>query len=357
MKTKRSEQTVKRVPRIFYVAVLNVLACFSVVALHCSNMAFWNYRPGRAWLFGNLVETLFYFAVPIFFMLSGVTLLEYRERYSTRVYLKKRFVKTVIPFLAWSVIAYIYWVLVQNQGRWLQNPLEVLDGILNTRFVTIYWFFLPLFAVYLAIPVLARVEDKLQTFRYAIILGLIFVAALPLLCELIGLQYNPALTPPPVLGYVIYVLLGYNLSKVTLSKRQRQMIYLCGVLGWALHFFGTWWLSVRAGEVVMTWKGYTNLPAVMQAIAVFVFFKHLDYDKWLKKLHKLKLEAVINWLSSVTFGIYLVHIYFVLHVPSWLGFSEDNWVWLAAGAVAVFAVCAGIVWLLQKIPGVRRIIP
>lgn len=346
----------KRQKRIFYISVLNVLACFGVVALHCTNSAFWNYTDSRTWVTGNLVETLFYFPVPIFFMLSGATLLEYRERYSTEVYLKKRFSKTVIPFLAWSVVAYIYWVFWVNDGVW-QGPRAFLQGVLNTEYMSIYWFFLPLFAIYLSIPVLSMIQDKLKVFRYAIYLGLIFVVILPLIFDLLGVNYNENLTPPLVMGWMIYVFLGYNLSRVDLSLKQRRIIYICGILGWVMQFFGTWWLSAKIGKVDETFKGYTNLPCVMQAVAVFVLFKQINYEKWLAKFPKLRLEKLINWLAGVTFGIYLIHGYIVYTLPDLWGFSATSWVWRTFGTVAVFVASAGTTWALQKIPLVRRIVP
>ena len=38
-----------------------------------------------------VVETLAYWAVPVFFMITGVTLLGYREKYSTATFFKNGF--------------------------------------------------------------------------------------------------------------------------------------------------------------------------------------------------------------------------------------------------------------------------
>ena len=151
-------------PRLLYLSVLNVLACFAVVMLHCSNAAFWNYSNTQTWVTGNLVETLFYFAVPVFFMISGVTLVDYHERYSDKVFLKKRLLKTVVPFLFWSTVAYIYWILRYNEGVFYRNPLRIISGMLNSEYIGIYWFFLPLFAIYLAMPIITRIQDKIKVF-------------------------------------------------------------------------------------------------------------------------------------------------------------------------------------------------
>lgn len=93
--------------RVDCISVLNVLSCFSVVVLHCNGI-FWSRPDGRLWITSNFLETFFYFAVPVFFMVSGVTLLDYNKKYSTKTYFKKRFDKAVVPFFVWSVISFLY---------------------------------------------------------------------------------------------------------------------------------------------------------------------------------------------------------------------------------------------------------
>lgn len=76
--------------RKIYIQILGVLSCLAVVVLH-TNGCFWDFSYERYWLTANLIENLCYFAVPIFFMISGATLMDYRKRYST--ILQKNFSK------------------------------------------------------------------------------------------------------------------------------------------------------------------------------------------------------------------------------------------------------------------------
>lgn len=81
-----------------YIQILGVIACLAVVAMHV-NGCFWQFSYDRYWITANIIECICYFAVPIFFMISGATLLNYRKRYTTAVFFKKRFGKTLVPFL------------------------------------------------------------------------------------------------------------------------------------------------------------------------------------------------------------------------------------------------------------------
>ena len=85
-----------------YIDVLAILSAFAVVMLH-ANGVFWSHPAGRLWLTSNCIETLFYFAVPVFFMISGATLMDFRAKYSTKEYFVRRLVRAGIPFLAWKI--------------------------------------------------------------------------------------------------------------------------------------------------------------------------------------------------------------------------------------------------------------
>ena len=75
---------------ILYYDLLNICACLCVIFLHCNGIAHF-YSNTLAWKQALLVEVGAYWAVPIFFMLSGATLMNYRKRYSTKEFFKKRF--------------------------------------------------------------------------------------------------------------------------------------------------------------------------------------------------------------------------------------------------------------------------
>ena len=79
--------------RVVYFDVLNVLACLSVIGMHCNGLVH-NYSDTAAWRQALAVDVLAYWAVPIFIMISGATMMNYRERYSTGTFMKRRFMKT-----------------------------------------------------------------------------------------------------------------------------------------------------------------------------------------------------------------------------------------------------------------------
>lgn len=75
-----------------YLQVLSVLSCFAVIFLHV-NHCFWDFGYEDYWILANFIESIMYFAVPVFFMITGATLLNYRKRYSTKNIFKNVFIK------------------------------------------------------------------------------------------------------------------------------------------------------------------------------------------------------------------------------------------------------------------------
>ncbi len=336
-----------------YISVLNVIACLSVVLLH-ANGTFWSFEYSRTWISADIIESVFYFAVPVFFMITGCTLIDYPDRYDTKTYLKKRFSKTLIPFLFWSGIGLVYQTLL---GRIVFGDLTIkllIDYLINANIVSIYWFFIPLFAIYLCIPFFAKIEKqhRQETFRYMIFLCFIFNIALPLVFSLLGINYNGSMTLSVGSGYLFWIMIGYYIDHYEISKRNRIIIYFAGVMGLLMHICGTWFLSYRDGAINRTFKGYNNLPSVLYAIAIFLAFKQLDKKNKMDTIFRLT-----QWIHPSTFGIYLIHWYIIDILVSGLHINNQTLTFRLGGGVLIFLSSAVIVWVLKKIPGIRRMLP
>ena len=92
--------------RHYWIDLLNVIACFAVVVLHCSTSIFMNTGDAE-WLIDVVYQSLCIFAVPVFFMISGANLLGYRKKYDTKTFFVKRFKKVVFTLCVASAIVYV----------------------------------------------------------------------------------------------------------------------------------------------------------------------------------------------------------------------------------------------------------
>ena len=163
-------------PRI-YIDFLSIVSAFAVVMLH-ANGIFWSHPAGRLWITSNCIEAMFYFAVPIFFMISGATLMDYREKYSTKEFFVRRAIRAGIPFLAWKIgcvlaLGGLPWGHIVSR----ETVFIFLNELYNSSIIGVYWFFLPLFVIYLSIPFLASVREKRTNFGYVIAWSVLVMAA------------------------------------------------------------------------------------------------------------------------------------------------------------------------------------
>ena len=152
--------------RIEYIDILAVLSCLAVVFLH-SNGIFWSFEKSRWWIYADIIESVFYFAVPVCFMLAGATLLDYRKKYSTEEFFAKRINKILIPFIFWSIVGIAMRFINGSVDAVIFTPLNILDSVINTKANGgTYWIFICLFTTYLIIPIFTFIpeENKKETF-------------------------------------------------------------------------------------------------------------------------------------------------------------------------------------------------
>lgn len=340
--------------RLAYIDVLNVLASLSVVVLHFN--CFWDGpAQGRSWISANLIETALYWPVPVFMMITGATLLGYEDRSDTKTYLKRRFSRTLVPFLAWSFAGFVLWYVRQRTSGVAVDvtPLDVLNGIITNQYVPMYWYFPLLFGVYLSIPILAPIRNNKRLCEYAIVVGATTVCALPLICALVGIQWNTALAPPAASGYVVYVLLGWYIVTYNIPADKRGWVYALGVAGFLVQLVGTFVLSTPEDGVNTLFKSYLNLPALLQATAVFTFARNVDFSGGVCG----RVASVCRALSPLSLGVYLMH-YFVLTTVLSLGVVDPHSIcWRTLGAAAAYAFCAAVTMAMKKVPVLRCIVP
>lgn len=298
MKTKRIE----------YIYLANVISTFAVVVLH-TNGCFWDFSRERYWLTANVIESLFIFAVPVFFMISSITLMDYQKKYDTKIYLKKRFSKTVIPFLFWTFMGLLFDIFFLHTVKVSDLTLKVLvDGFINNRFVQIYWFFMPLSGIYLSIPLFASIEEgkRIELFKYLFVVGFIFNATIPFLLSAFHLNITWPLNINVVIGYAIFVVMGYLIHKMDFTPNQRCIIYFLGLSGLLMHFCGTYYESYALGDVSQIYKNLTYAPIVMYSGAFLLLIKQIS-----EKVMKTNISKYVHFIKKYTFPIYLMHYYII----------------------------------------------
>ena len=339
-----------------YISLAGVLSCIAVVFLH-SNGCFWSLNPGESqWFSANIIESVFYFAVPVFFMIPGVTLLDFNDRYSLKEYLLKRIRKTVIPYVFWSLAGLVFQVyLTKTISTEEVNPRYVVDGLLNGNLVSVYWFFIPLFSVYLSIPLLAAVpkEKRKELFTYLFYAGMLINILCPFIIKAFDFNLKFSLQVSAVSGHLIYVLAGWLINEIILPKKSRILIYTLSIAGFFVHLIGTYYVSVEAGEVLRTFKGYLTFPCVLYSIGVFFLLRTAGNDIMDNKL----ISSLVNIVKKYTFAIYLLHVFVLRTITEILKVDNTSLAFRLIVPWLIICICMVITAIIRRVPLLKEMLP
>lgn len=351
----REEKTIEQ--RDSYISVLGVVSAVAVVMLH-TNGVFWEFSSTEGyWKTANIIETLCYFAVPVFFMISGATLFNFYDRYGIKSYFLKRVKKTFIPYVVFSLLGVVFRVVyLHTLEASSVTPGMIIKGLLNgSGIVPIFWFFPHLFCIYLSVLLFAAVskERRKEVFSYLAIIGVILNVLLPFLVARFNIDIGFSYQIGVVSGYLIYPLLGYVIHTNDFSLKTRVVFYVLGAGAVFAQAYGTYVLSMNAGEIVSSYKGYLNLPAVLQAIAVFLLFKY----EINRLVCRLKAQKVFIVLSGYTFALYLLHWFIYNIIIKEFGVNTHAMIYRVGAPFLIFAVVIGITFLVRKVPFLRGVLP
>lgn len=337
--------------RIIYFDILNILACLCVIFLHMNGIVH-QYIEMRAWKTALIFEVACYWAVPVFIMLSGATLLKYKEKYDTKTFFKKRFVKILIPWIVWSLISYI----IKNQNI---NLFQFIKDFMYCKIEYVYWFIPLTLYLYCVIPILTVFTEK-EEYRKILKAIVLFIFVFRAIIYPICVMFDKPF--PAILdyflnnnGYIMFLILGYLLSTTKLSKGSRIIIYIMGIASAIFRYVYTYYFSIKEGTLNRDLFDYCSAFSVLLAMAVFVFVKKINWEKIIDKLH-IKAQT-LSKISSCSFGIYLIHILIMTQLTDKLKLNVYSIGYRTVGAALLYIICLGLVYLIKKIPILKKIVP
>jgi len=338
---------------IQWLDTLRALATLGVIIIHISsplvNMTFGKNMP--YWWIGNVVDSAVRFAVPLFLMLSGATMLG--KEYKPGEFYKKRVLRVLVPFLFWMVVYWIFrWAMLlpKQQPHDFHAILNwAVDLFLKEGISKHFWYIYMILSIYLFLPFVGKVIRKCNdTVIIFFLLGWII--------------FNFVLRSFPInqycwsgdyankfLGYILhsgYLILGYYLPGLPVSsKKIRIPAAVFFILSVAISAVFTYILSKNAHRLNLSMYSYLLINTTIQSISIFMLAKDLSIK-----------NKFISWtqqtISNYSYGIYLVHI-LVLGI-----FFRNGIFWTMAHplislpllVVLTTVSSIGIIFVLRKIP-------
>lgn len=287
--------------RIYYLDVINVVSCFSVVALHCNSYVHQYDHADSLWWLRALINVVFYNAVPLFFMLSGATLVGYHKKYDTKTFARKRMKKTLVPFLAMSVLFSLLFVYsAYGDQSFIDIAKAIVAGFLtgNVPFTT-YWFFIPLFLLYAFMPFLSVMVEHLTEKQLLGLMGLLFTlqsCVVPIISlsdriSWIGVPVHSL----PICGYVLYALLGYYIAHSDIEQNKKALTSIVCLA-----------VALLAFRYLLVYNATSHTPNVFNYMAAYAVVPSVAIFMLIKRCCLSSSSKVVTCLAKRSFGVFLI---------------------------------------------------
>lgn len=334
--------------------LLRIAASFSIVLLHVS-ASYWSVVDihGSEFIVMTVYNSLTRFAVPVFFMLSGLFLVSpQRENVSPG----RRILKLVLLFYIWSAFYAFQGAAVDAlRGEF---SAEVWRAAIE-RFIFGHvhmWFVQMLVGFYFLIPVARQICVKKEILRYYLILWVLFRYLFPALTGMLHWDTVQARIDSLGLDMLLnnfgYFLLGYYLDATEIKKGLRRGIYIAGIGAVCLTAF----LTVRDSRVsdayVESWFSPASLNVLVMSTAIFVCFKYGRIFASVKK------PDIWKKISGYTFFVYMFHM-FVIEKLNLMGITTVSFP--AVISIPVLTLFTFVISLLgafvaDHIPVIRKVV-
>ena len=327
--------------RIQYLDILRAMACTFVVAIHTilgwTDIYTGNHNT-RMLIDISIIESLFRIAVPIFLMISGALLLRKEKELGWRKI--GSYITRMMLVLATFGLAYCTIENFMNGNRGLTLALNSVLNLLSGKSWNVMWYVYMVIGIYVLTPILKKYTDNCEKKDYRIILLILLTVGsiIPTINVFTGAKLTQFYLGGMI--YVFYYLLGQYAYRYNYPNRLIIPIGIIGIVGTA---------AMYLLNIPYTGNNLESIFIVITAFAVFSLIKN-----WNPQSNK-----VIDFIAKYSFGIYLVHTFWLNVLNKGLHIYPD-FLPPVIGELAVFAyaLIASIVscLILYRLPVFKKIL-
>lgn len=337
--------------------IIRIIAICMVIFNHTGENGFEMFRTVYGtplWYIVILLDIVSKAGVPLFFMISGVLLLDKEET------LKELFIKRILRYVAIILLfSFIYYVrLYIHHPEYGFSIKYFFTYIYSTPFIIPYWFLYSYLSFLVILPVLRAVVKSLKENEYLWILGFsVFLWISPVWEKNFNLEpinINNGLNA----SFVIFPILGYGIANVISAKyynfMSRTILFVVFILNWLCSVYMNIVEFQETGELCGS-----NLDrfAWIPTIVIFYFVVYCFEKKKIKMTERM--ERVISIAGGGVLCTYLFED--MLRSDIFLELFD-----IVSGNIARLLMCipytvciiiCGVIisTILKKIPGINRL--
>lgn len=337
--------------RIYHIELLRIIACFFVIVNHTNSNIFLNRSPDLTWVISVTYFFVSKLAVPVFIMITGYVSLIKQDSYKKT--LSKVF-RMVIVLVVFSAFYYIYQAL--SGTRPCANIVDFFENLLAGTIITSFWYLYLYIGILLMMPFLQRFVKALdkKDFHVFFAISAIVFSIWPILVHYIPeLNYTASFQIPLFNSYICMLFIGYYFRLYGEANQKKDWVFVgvfaISLLGNVVLTFGEY--MTTQGADYLFYDNRTLVFIMLEAVSIFYF---ASYFKCSEKKGK-----IIRTIGECTFGIYLIADY--VTIKTWFLYQNlccnlHPVLAVVLWEVTIFSISFLIVWILKKIPGIKKLI-
>ncbi len=326
-----------------------IVAVLAVIMIHTA-MGFVKFdSSSSSYMWGNIFDSLARVGVPLFVMVSGALMLDEEKKISFEKVFSKYILNVAVLFICWSLIYMIPTLakaIIENKTITFHYIVkQLVSGGFHM------WYLIMTIGLYLIIPVLKLFVKKENSNKIAyIILISVLFAFLPVLltclsdlnsffgdiCGQLGrLKYE-------FIGvFPTYFITGWYVNHVGI--KYKKIIYSLSLISVVSIII----LVQITGNYADAYSN-SNILVYLYSLGIFTFIKDICKNK--------VSPIIVNTLSNLTFGAYIVHIIVLQVVTLFFGNSQITPLTILIRFSLVTSISFAGSYIMSKIPGLRKLV-
>lgn len=346
---KKPNHTLNKSKKRTYLEILRIIAAFFVIVNHTINSVFLYSNISKTWYVSAFYLFASKIAVPVFLMISGALLLSKKDspkKYFTRV------TRLAVVIILFTIINYIYIYHKQNMSL-SSFIISLFNSVTNA-----YWYLYLYFGILIMLPILQKIalvlsKGELQLFLF---ISLVIGGGIPLLEIFTNISVQPDFLSVLFSPYLGIMFLGHYIEKyLNVTKPLALFSLLVFLVLTVLQVLLTKHLHTLDPNNYLQLDNRTLLTITTSSACVYIFVKYIFTSVKLSST----LDKTINYIGSLTFGIYLFGDMFIrILSPLYSSMTSYMHIMLAVflfeiGVFLCGAICTAI---LKKIPYIKKLL-
>ena len=265
---------------------IRAIATVGVVCIHAVAGYFLSAYGSASWHSFNALDALCRYAVPLFFMISGLFHIE-NNRYNFTSFISKA-VKLFFVYMFWQLIYIVF----------ADKPF-CLKSVVAPHY---HLWFLPMIAVmYVLTPLFNKWLKRVHSLVVYVVVFL-FIGIYSLYSGYVIRNISVL----SIIGCASYYILGYQLQQESKAQSlSRWMWAALFLISWLTTGLGTYILSDMSGFPNECLYSYAMPNILLGSVALFILLMQINPKKQDRK------SKLLMPLSTYSFGIYLIHPIFI----------------------------------------------